>query len=65
MPKSKATQPRISRFLQRLWDAEDKHPVMAGNPRNFNWLLNVESKPVTARKTVSKVKKKTVSVSVR
>ncbi|MFM2169695.1 MAG: hypothetical protein RIS79_4066, partial [Verrucomicrobiota bacterium] len=46
-------------------DAEDKHPVMAGNPRNFNWLLNVESKPVTARKTVSKVKKKTVSVSVR
>ena len=37
MPKNQNTKPRVSKFLQKLWDAEDKHPVMAGNSRNFQW----------------------------
>jgi len=37
MPKSKNTPPRVSKFLQKLWDAEDKYPVMAGNLRSFQW----------------------------
>jgi hypothetical protein len=65
MPKSKASQPRISRFLRRLWEAEAMYPVMAGNPRNFNWHLTVESKPATSPKASSMSRKKVVHAGVK